>query len=81
MEANLPLNYYDYLDVSPQDFDLKRLKTNYRSLSLVYHPDKVSADGPTSRDPIRYYMNLKKGYEVLKNEKSRQMYGNYVFCS
>ena len=44
--------------------DKKQIKSQYKKLSLIYHPDK-----PTGNDKL--FMKLKKAYDALTDETAR----------
>ena len=53
----------------------KEIKTNYRNLALMLHPDRCKLEG--SQEAIR---KINKAYELLKDETTRAFYdktGNY----
>ena len=41
-EAELPTNFYGVLDLTPSA-SIGEIKSSYRGLSRVYHPDKLSS--------------------------------------
>ena len=48
--------------------DKKQIKSQYKKLSLIYHPDK-----PTGNDKL--FMKLKKAYDALTDETARCVQG------
>merc|ERR1719245_2526108 len=60
---------YEILGVS-LDADKKTIKSQYKKLSLIYHPDK-----PTGNDKL--FMKLKKAYDALTDETARYNYEHY----
>jgi preprotein translocase subunit Sec63 len=64
-------DYYKTLGV-PVNASEKELRSNYRELSLRYHPDKVSESGENVE---AIYLNIRDAYEVLKSPIKRQIYG------
>ncbi|KAJ3387672.1 hypothetical protein HDU84_000624 [Entophlyctis sp. JEL0112] len=67
VERGLPQNFYRILGLSPNTFDPKALKANYRALSLTFHPDK----NPGFND---HYVLIRKAYDVLKDPVSKSVY-------
>ena len=60
------LDLYDILDVS-KDATKTDIKTNYKQLVKVLHPDKKSGDGEAFQ-----YVNL--AYTILKDKRTRKIY-------
>merc|ERR1719461_176806 len=60
---------YEILGVS-LDADKKTIKSQYKKLSLIYHPDK-----PTGNDKL--FMKLTKAYDALTDETARYNYEHY----
>ncbi|KAI9337310.1 hypothetical protein BDR26DRAFT_1008623 [Obelidium mucronatum] len=69
-EHDLPPNFYTLMQTPLSRFNAKQLKTNYKALSLAYHPDK----NPGFND---YYVVIVKAYEVLKDSKLRAIYDKF----
>merc|ERR1719436_722473 len=60
---------YEILEVSISA-DKKQIKSQYKKLSLIYHPDK-----PTGNDKL--FMKLKKAYDALTDETARYNWEHY----
>merc|ERR1719216_251171 len=60
---------YEILGVS-LDADKKTIKSQYKKLSLIYHPDK-----PTGNEKL--FMKLKKAYDALTDETARYNWEHY----
>jgi len=60
---------YEILEVSIHA-DKKQIKSQYKKLSLIYHPDK-----PTGNDKL--FMKLKKAYDALTDETARYNWEHY----
>merc|ERR1719238_1095575 len=60
---------YEILGVS-LDADKKTIKSQYKKLSLIYHPDK-----PTGNDKL--FMKLRKAYDALTDETARYNWEHY----
>ena len=64
--------YYEVLGI-PREATQDEIKKAYRKLALKYHPDK-NADNP---DAEKKFKEVSEAYEVLSDEKKRQMYDQY----
>lgn len=62
------VDYYKVLGVS-QDANEEDIKSAYRKLARVYHPDKN--DSPEAQDK---FMNIRDAYEVLGDPQKRREY-------
>ena len=60
--------YYKLLDV-PRNASLVDIKTKFKKLAFVYHPDKGG-------DPTKFSL-LREAYEVLSDPKKRRFYDQY----
>ena len=60
---------YEILGVS-LDADKKTIKSQYKKLSLVYHPDKPTGDE-------KLFMKLRKAYDALTDETARYNWEHY----
>merc|ERR1719397_2396866 len=60
---------YEILSV-PLNADKKTIKSQYKKLSLIYHPDK-----PTGNDKL--FMKLRKAYDALTDETARYNWEHY----
>lgn len=60
---------YEILGVS-FDADKKTIKSQYKKLSLIYHPDK-----PTGNEKL--FMKLRKAYDALTDETARYNWEHY----
>ena len=63
------LDLYEILDISKDNFDIKKLKKNYKKLILRIHPDKTNKDSEAFE-----LVNL--AYSILKNDNLKTIY-NY----
>merc|ERR1719209_2112659 len=60
---------YEILGVS-LDADKKQIKSQYKKLSLIYHPDK-----PTGNEKL--FMKLRKAYDALTDETAKYNWEHY----
>ncbi|MBA7683950.1 Chaperone protein DnaJ [subsurface metagenome] len=60
--------YYQLLDI-PRNASPADVKTNFKKLAQVYHPDKGG-------DPAKFVL-LREAYEVLSNPKKRRLYDQH----
>jgi DnaJ domain len=67
MQATQALDYYEFLQISP-NADSDTVHRVYRFLASRYHPDN-----PESGDPEKFYL-LKSAYDVLSDSAQRAKY-------
>lgn len=65
-------DYYDVLEVS-RSATADEIKKAYRKQALKYHPDK----NPGDADAEKRFKEISEAYEVLSDDKKRQMYDRY----
>ncbi|KAG0050501.1 hypothetical protein BGZ83_004698 [Gryganskiella cystojenkinii] len=64
-------NYYTTMDLKVDEFSVKDLKSNFRKLSLKYHPDKVGQSG------AEIFVGIREAHEVLVDPILRQAYDRF----
>lgn len=65
-------DYYRLLDV-PKTADSREIRKAFKKLALVMHPDK-NVEDPDAQEK---FLKLRKAYDVLKDQKTRQQYDLY----
>jgi len=65
-------DYYQVLGLS-KGATKEEIKKAYRKLAVKYHPDK----NPDNSDAEKKFKEISEAYEVLSDEKKRQMYDQY----
>lgn len=65
-------DYYDVLEVS-RNAGADEIKKAYRKKALQYHPDK----NPGNADAEKRFKEVSEAYEVLSDEKKRQIYDRH----
>lgn len=65
-------DYYDLLEVT-RTATPEEIKKAYRKKALQYHPDKNPGDATAEKK----FKEISEAYEVLSDEKKRQMYDRY----
>lgn len=65
-------DYYAVLDV-PKTATPDEVKKAYRKKALQFHPDK----NPNNKEAEKRFKEVSEAYEVLSDEKKRQMYDRY----
>ena len=65
-------DYYDILEVS-RNATIDEIKKAYRKKALQFHPDK----NPGDAEAEKRFKEVSEAYEVLSDEKKRQMYDRY----
>ncbi len=65
-------DYYSQLGVARNATDAE-IKTAYRKLAMKYHPDK----NPGNKDAEERFRKINSAYEVLSDQKKRQMYDQF----
>lgn len=65
-------DYYDTLDI-PRTATAEEIKKAYRKKALKYHPDK----NPGNADAEKKFKEVSEAYEVLSDEKKRQIYDRH----
>lgn len=68
-------DYYKVLGVE-RDADERQIKSAYRKLSKVYHPDKAVKLGITKEDAEKKMAGINEAYEVLSTPELRQRFDN-----
>ena len=67
-------DYYEVLGVQ-RDASIDQIKKGYRKLAIQYHPDK----NPGNKEAESKFKEATEAYEVLSDEKQRQIYDQYGF--
>ncbi|KAJ3300120.1 hypothetical protein HDU76_006153 [Blyttiomyces sp. JEL0837] len=78
VDQSLPPNFYNVLNLNVNRFDPKDLRSNYRVLTLQYHPDKLQ--GLSAEEASRFqsvYLQVRQSYEVLKDTDLRNAYDRF----
>ncbi len=65
-------DYYDILEIS-RGATAEEVKKAYRKQALKYHPDK----NPGDSEAEKRFKEISEAYEVLSDDKKRQMYDRY----
>lgn len=65
-------DYYDVLEV-PKTATADEVKKAYRKKALKFHPDK----NPNDKEAEKRFKEISEAYEVLSDDKKRQMYDRY----
>jgi hypothetical protein len=68
---HLPLNHFDTLDL-PVSATPQEIKSRFRKLSMVYHPDK----NPSEHAQKKFY-HIRKAYEVLSEPTKQSLYDRF----
>lgn len=63
-------DYYKVLGV-PHDADERQVKSAYRKLSKIHHPDKAVKAGLTKEEAEKKMAGINEAYEVLSNPELR----------
>ena len=72
-------DFYTLLSVDPHRTTEKEIKTRLRRLAARYHPDKISqsADGTTSDEQSRIFLQLRLAGETLTNPSHKYAYTHF----
>src|ERR1700722_9987079 len=65
-------DYYNTLDIS-KGATAEEIKKAYRKKAVKYHPDKNPGDSEAEKK----FKEISEAYEVLSDEKKRQVYDRY----
>ncbi|KAI8823455.1 uncharacterized protein EV422DRAFT_355974 [Fimicolochytrium jonesii] len=77
VERALPLTHYDYLGVG-RNSDARTIKSQYRQLTLLFHPDKISSLEPQEQEFMEgRYLLMRQAYDVLKDPVKRTAYDKF----
>lgn len=72
-QPNKDTKFYDTLNLTPTA-TLDEIRKSYRKLAMKYHPDR----NPTNKEEAEaHFKEVTKAYEVLSDEKKRQIYDEY----
>ena len=63
------VNYYQVLGISKKA-SINKIKSQFRKLALIYHPDKNGSSGNEK------FKEISEAYEILSNPKKREIYGS-----
>lgn len=63
-------DYYKVLDV-PKDADERQIKTAYRKMTKIHHPDKAIKTGVSKEDAEKKMASINEAYEVLGDTELR----------
>jgi len=66
------LDYYKILEV-PREASSEEIKKAYRKKALKFHPDR----NPGDSDAEKRFKEISEAYEILSDDKKRQMYDTY----
>jgi DnaJ-class molecular chaperone len=69
------LNYYQRLCL-PQNATLQEIKSRYRKLAQIFHPDKTNGDKVAEEN----FKLIKEAYECLSNSNKRFEYDEKTFA-
>jgi len=64
-------DYYEVLKV-PKNASTGQIKSAYRTLALMYHPDRVPAD--LKKDAENIFKEIAEAYQVLSSPEQRKIY-------
>lgn len=65
-------DYYEILEI-PKNASQEEIKKAYRKQALKYHPDR----NPGDKDAEKRFKEISESYEVLSDEKKRQIYDRH----
>lgn len=68
-------DYYKVLGVA-RDADERQIKSAYRKLSKLHHPDKTSRQGLSKEEAEKKMASINEAYEVLSTPELRQRFDN-----
>ncbi|KAF9962575.1 hypothetical protein BGZ65_008751, partial [Modicella reniformis] len=66
-----PVNCYDLLDIGFHSFSQKKLRTNFKKASLMYHPDKVGQAGAET------FVRIREAHDILSDPVAKQAYDRF----
>jgi DnaJ homolog subfamily C member 3 len=66
-------DYYKILGV-PNDADERQIKSAYRKMSKIHHPDKAAKQGLTKEAAEKKMAGINEAYEVLSNPELRERF-------
>nr|CAB3238786.1 dnaJ homolog subfamily B member 9 [Phallusia mammillata] len=69
--SDTPKDYYEVLGVSKQATQ-KEIKSAFRKLALLYHPDKNKEPGAEEK-----FRDIAEAYDVLSNKEKRRKYDQF----
>lgn len=66
-------DYYKVLGVS-RDADERQIKSAYRKLTKIHHPDKAAKQGLSKEEAEKKMASINEAYEVLSNPELRERF-------
>ncbi|KAF9582419.1 hypothetical protein BGW38_000229 [Lunasporangiospora selenospora] len=66
-----PKNFYDELDLDFHSFSQRQLKTNFRKISLLVHPDKFGQLGAET------FVRIRAAHDILSDPVARTAYDRF----
>ncbi|KAG7919419.1 hypothetical protein KL905_000105 [Ogataea polymorpha] len=75
------INHYSNLNLKSRDASVSEIKSNFRKLSLKYHPDMLKSQNLSPEEienKNQRYLQIKKSYEILIDPSKRASYDTSV---
>lgn len=73
----MSINYYQILNLDPK-CSLEEIKSSYKRLALIYHPDRNITDEQNKAFNEKKFKEISEAYQILSNDEQRKKYDSNI---